>query len=186
MVIEPAVRESLITTIPRLRSFALSLCRNREQAEDLVQGALVLACANIASFVPGTSMQAWLFTILRNHFYSEIRRQRRFSRAIECLAETDARNAQPAAGVEYHEVRAALAKLDPKASQALMLVGASGLSYHEAANVCGCPVGTMKSRVSRARKELASLLSVSPADYLEADAVFSAAIANGERVASGL
>jgi RNA polymerase sigma-70 factor (ECF subfamily) len=185
MMADP-VRESLITSIPRLRGFALSLCRNREQAEDLVQGTLLLACANIDSFVSGTSMQAWLFTILRNHFYSECRRQRRFSRAIDSLAETGAGNPETIAGVEYYEVRAALAKLDPRASQALMLVGASGLSYHEAASVCGCPVGTMKSRVSRARKELASMLSTSPADYFEADAVFSAAIANGERVASQL
>jgi RNA polymerase sigma-70 factor (ECF subfamily) len=186
MMVEPAVSESLITAIPRLRGFAISLCRNREQAEDLVQGALLLACANIGSFVPGTSMEAWLFTILRNHFYSECRRQRRFSRAIESLADTEARNPQQIAGVEYCEVRAALAKLDPKASQALMLVGASGLSYHEAASVCGCPVGTMKSRVSRARRELAGMLSISPPDYFEVDAVFSAAIASGDRVASRL
>jgi RNA polymerase sigma-70 factor (ECF subfamily) len=71
----------MTTAIPRLRGFALSLCRNREQAEDLLQGALLLACANIDSFAAGTSMQAWLFTILRNHFYSECRRQRRFSQA---------------------------------------------------------------------------------------------------------
>jgi RNA polymerase sigma-70 factor (ECF subfamily) len=176
----------MITAIPRLRGFALSLCRNREQAEDLLQGALLLACANIGSFTAGTSMQAWLFTILRHHFYSECRRQRRFSRAVESLAETGAGNPQSVAGVECYEVRAALAKLDAKASQALMLVGASGLTYHEAASVCGCPVGTMKSRVSRARKELASLLSMSPAGYFEADAVFSAAIASGDRFASQL
>jgi RNA polymerase sigma-70 factor (ECF subfamily) len=176
----------MITAIPRLRGFALSLCRNREQAEDLLQGALLLACANIGSFAAGTSMQAWLFTILRHHFYSECRRQRRFSRAVESLAETGAGNPQSVAGVEYYEVRAALAKLDAKASQALMLVGASGLSYHEAASVCGCPVGTMKSRVSRARKELAGMLSISPADYFEADAVFSAAMASRERVAPQL
>jgi RNA polymerase sigma-70 factor, ECF subfamily len=174
----------MTTAIPRLRGFALSLCRNREQAEDLLQGALLLACANIGSFAAGTSMQAWLFTIRRNHFYSECRRQRRFSRAIESLAEAGAGNSRTSVGVEYYEVRAALAKLDPRASQALMLVGASGLSYHEAANVCGCPVGTMKSRVSRARKELASMLSSSPADYFAADAIFSAAVASGERVAS--
>src|SRR5258708_8420494 len=128
MMFEPAVRESLITAIPRLRGFAISLCRSREQAEDLVQGALLLACANIGSFVPGTSMEAWLFTILRNHFYSECRRQRRFSRAIESLADTEARNPQQIAGVEYREVRPALPKLDPKATQALILVRPSGLS----------------------------------------------------------
>ena len=184
MMVEPAVRESLITAIPRLRASAISLCRNTEQAEDLVQGALMLACANITSFAPGTNMDAWLFTILRNHFYSECRRQRRFLRAIGGLADTEARNPPQIASVEYCEVHAALAKLDPKARQALMLVGASGLSYPEAASVCGCPVGTIKSRVSRARRELARMLSIYPRDYFEADAVFSAAIASGDRVST--
>lgn len=183
MMLEPAVRESLIKAIPRLRAFAMSLCRNREQAEDLVQGALLLACANIASFAPGTNMNAWLSAILRNHFYSEWRRQRRFT-SIEELPDTEAENPHQITNVECGQVRAAVAKLKPKARQALMLVAASGLSYHEAAEVCGCPVGTIKSRVNRAREELLQMLSIHRPDYFEGDAVFSAAIGSGDRVLS--
>jgi RNA polymerase sigma-70 factor, ECF subfamily len=70
MTLDPSLREPLVAAIPKLRAFAISLCRDRERAEDLVQGALLRACANIGSFVPGSNMDAWLYTILRNHFYS--------------------------------------------------------------------------------------------------------------------
>ncbi len=182
MTLEPAVREPLIEAIPKLRAFAISLCRNTEEAEDLVQGTLLLACRNIGSFKPGSSMEAWLCTILRNHFYSEYRRQRRFSRAINAMGGTGATSPQQIATVEYNELCAAIAKLDPKQREALMLVGASGLSYDDAASECGCPVGTVKSRVNRARTELARMLSIDGPEYFEADAVFSAVVGSGDRV----
>jgi RNA polymerase sigma-70 factor (ECF subfamily) len=182
MTLDPSVREPLVAAIPKLRAFAISLCRDRERAEDLVQGALLRACANIGSFVPGSNMDAWLCAILRNHFYSEWRRERRAARAIENLPDTDATNPQQLAGVEYSELCAALAKLDAKPREALMLVAASGFSYGEAASLCGCPVGTVKSRVNRARSELARMLSLDGPEDFEADAVFSAAIGSVDRV----
>jgi RNA polymerase sigma-70 factor, ECF subfamily len=182
MTLEPAVREPMLAAIPNLRAVALALCRNREQAEDLVQGSLLLACANIASFTPGTSMNAWLCTILRNHFYSEYRRERRASRKLDGLPKTQATNPQQIASLEYRELWAALAKLDPKQREALMLVGASGLSYGEAAGLCGCPVGTIKSRVNRARNELARMLAIDGPGHFEADPVFSAVVESGNRL----
>jgi RNA polymerase sigma-70 factor (ECF subfamily) len=104
MMLDPSIREPLVAAIPKLRAFAISLCRDRERAEDLVQGALLRACANIGSFVPGSNMDAWLCAILRNHFYSEWRRERRATRAIENLPDTDATNQQQLAGVEYSEL----------------------------------------------------------------------------------
>jgi RNA polymerase sigma-70 factor, ECF subfamily len=181
MTLEPAVREPMLAAIPNLRAVALALCRNREQAEDLVQGSLLLACANIASFTPGTSMNAWLCTILRNHFYSEYRRERRASRKLDGLPKTQATNPQQIASLEYRELWAALAKLDPKQREALMLVGASGLSYGEAAGLCGCPVGTIKSRVNRARTRLAEQLSIDSADDFGPDRMTRAILSAGGR-----
>jgi RNA polymerase sigma-70 factor (ECF subfamily) len=181
MTLDPSVQKSLLAAIPKLRAFAISLCRNKEQAEDLVQSTLLRAWANISSFAPGSNMDGWLFTILRNLFYSEYRRCRNFSRIMVGFPEADATSPQQIASVEYSQVYAALAKLDAKHREALMLVGAAGLSYDEAASVCGCPVGTVKSRVNRARAELARVLSSHGQEYIEADAVFSAAIGSGEQ-----
>jgi RNA polymerase sigma-70 factor, ECF subfamily len=180
-MLDPSVREPLLGAIPKLRAFAIALCRDRDRAEDLVQGTLLRACASIDSFQPGSSMDAWLCTIMRNHFYSEWRRDRRCSRALATLSDMEAENPQQIANLEYSELCAALAKLDPKHREAVMLVGASGLSYGEAASVCGCPVGTVKSRVNRARTELARMLSMEGPEHFQADAVFSAAIGSGER-----
>jgi len=183
-MLDPSVREPLLGAIPKLRAFAIALCRDRDRAEDLVQGTLLRACANIDSFQRGSSMDAWLCTIMRNHFYSEWRRDRRYSRAIAALPDVEGEKPQQIASLEYSELCTALTKLDPKHREAVMLVGASGLSYGEAASVCGCPVGTVKSRVNRARTELARMLSMEGPKHFAADAVFSAAINSGERAST--
>ena len=181
-MLDPSVREPLVAAIPKLRAFVISLGRDRERAEDLVQRTLGRACDNTGSFERGSNMDAWLCAILRNHFYSEYRRQRRASRAVDSLTDMEATSPQQMPSVEYSELCAALAKLDPKPREALMLVAASGFSYGEAASLCGCPVGTVKSRVNRARSELARMLSIDGPEDFEADAVFSAAIASADRV----
>jgi len=177
-------RDAMLAAIPRLRAFAVSLCRNGDQAEDLVQEALLRACANIASFEPGTNMLAWLFTILRNVFYSECRRRRR---RFEFIDNVDGLASKPtqAAQVEHHKLCAALTKLPSEQRRALILVGASGLSYPEAAKMCGCPTGTIKSRVNRARAELAQLLSIEGPEDFEEDPIISAVISAGDRLATG-
>jgi RNA polymerase sigma-70 factor, ECF subfamily len=175
MMLDPSVREPLVAAIPKLRAFVISLGRDRERAEDLVQRTLGRACDNTGSFERGSNMDAWLCTILRNHFYSECKRDRRASRAINILADTEATGPQQIASVEYSELCAALARL----RDALLLVAVSGLTYGEAAGLCGCPVGTVKSRVNRAWSELARLCrstaqkisSRTPSPLLEAEDV---------------
>ena len=183
MTIELSMREPLLAAIPRMRAFALSLCRNPDEAEDLVQEALLRACVKIRLFEPGSDMDAWLCTILKNQFYSECRRRRTESRRIDelkAMTETISPPQMPA--LEYNELCAALARLKPKQREAFIMVAASGFSYGEAASLSGCPIGTVKCRVNRARAELARLLSVEGPEYFEADPIFSAAIPSGYRV----
>lgn len=149
----------LLAVIPNLRAFAVSLCGNLDRADDLVQETLVKAWSNLDSFVEGTNLRAWLFTILRNIYYSEYRKRRRE------VADPDgaiAGRLSTAPAQDGHmdmlDFRAALQKLPADQREALVLIGASGLSYEEAAGVCGCAVGTMKSRVNRARTRLGELL----------------------------
>jgi len=167
MTISAQLKADLIGAIPNLRAFAVSLCGNPDRADDLVQETLVKAWSNLATFVEGTNMPAWLFTILRNIFYSEYRKRRRevadSDGAIAAkLATAPAQNAH----MDFLDFRAALQKLPLDQREALILIGASGFSYEEAAVVCGCAVGTMKSRVNRARNRLVDLLAIdSSADF---------------------
>jgi len=158
------VREVMLTAVPGLRAFAISLCGNVDRADDLVQEALLRALGNIGSFEPGTNMSAWLFTILRNLFRSEYRKRRRevedvdghYSEQLTSLPEQTSR-------LEIGEFRQALKLLPPEQRESLILVGASGFSYDETAQICGCAVGTIKSRVNRARIRLAEILSIEDA-----------------------
>jgi RNA polymerase sigma-70 factor, ECF subfamily len=171
--LEPNVGKAMLAAMPRLRAFAISLCRNGDYADDLVQDTLLRACANIMSFTPGTNMLAWLCTIMKNHFFSECRRRRRPLEAIEDHVDSVASKPAQVAHAEYNELCAALEKLEPKQREVLIMIGASGLSYDEAAKICGCPTGTIKSRVNRARAELAQLLSIEGPDDFEEDRVMS-------------
>jgi RNA polymerase sigma-70 factor, ECF subfamily len=165
-----SVRDDIIATIPHLRAFAISLAGNLDRADDLVQETLLRALANIDSFQPGTNLSAWLFTILRNHFRSEYRKRRRevedadgrFAATLIARPEQDSR-------IEMEEFRQALAKLADDQREALILVGASGFSYEQTAEICGCAVGTIKSRVNRARIKLAQLLSIKDGTDFGAD-----------------
>jgi RNA polymerase sigma-70 factor (ECF subfamily) len=161
MTLEPSVRDTILAAVPSLRAFAISLCGNVDRADDLVQETLLRALANINSFQPGTNMSAWLFTILRNLFRSEYRKRRReVEDADGSYAETLKTQPEQTSRVEFEEFRQALSKLPEDQREALILVGASGFSYEEAADICGCAVGTIKSRVNRARTRLAQLLSI--------------------------
>ncbi len=160
MSLDPELRNEILSTVPALRAFAVSLSGNVDRADDLVQETLTRALANIDSFRPGTNMSAWLFTILRNQFRSEYRKRRHE------VEDVDGRHAEglqtppdQMGKVEFQELRHALTKLPYDQREALILVGASGFSYEEAADICGCAIGTIKSRVNRARTHLASLLS---------------------------
>jgi RNA polymerase sigma-70 factor (ECF subfamily) len=173
----------MLAAMPRLRAFAISLCRNGDHADDLVQDTLLRACANIMSFTPGTNMLAWLCTIMKNHFFSECRRRRKPFESIEDHADSVVSKPAQFAHAECDELWTALDKLEPRQREVLIMIGASGLSYDEAAKICGCPTGTIKSRVNRARAELAQLLSIEGPEDFEEDRVIAAVVAGGDRVA---
>ncbi len=181
MPMDDAVRKQILDSIPSLRAFAISLCGNVDRADDLVQETMVRAIANIDSFQPGTNMPAWLFTILRNHFRSEYRKRRReVEDADGHYADTLKSQPEQQGHIEFGEFREALSQLPTDQREALILVGASGFSYEEAAQICGCAIGTIKSRVNRARNRLAELLQVRDGDDFGPDEQTRAVLASGE------
>ena len=182
MKIDPALRDTMLAAVPSLRAFAISLSGNVDRADDLVQETLLRALANINSFQPGTNMSAWLFTILRNLFRSEYRKRRREVEDSDgSYAESLKSQPEQVSRVEFEEFRTALTKLPSDQREALILVGASGFSYEEAAEICGCAVGTIKSRVNRARTRLSQLLSLDNLNDFGADQQTRAVLAGNDR-----
>jgi len=152
-------KTELTGLIPSMRAFARSLCRNPAEADDLAQDALLKAWGHRGSYTEGTNMKAWVFMILRNQFYSEKRRSwRRQDLDPEVAERTLIAVTNPDGGLALDEVRRALLMLPEDQREALVLIGAGGLSYEEAAEITGAAVGTVKSRVSRARDRLARIL----------------------------
>ena len=162
-----SLKQAMLGLIPNLRAFAVSLCGDMERADDLVQETLLKAWNHLDSFQEGTNLRAWLFTILRNTYFSECRRRRREveDRDGSKAAELSVHPEQPG-HLDMQDFRKALELLPPDQREALVLVGAAGFSYEEAAEISGCAVGTIKSRVNRARSKLTEMLSVgSPHDF---------------------
>jgi RNA polymerase sigma-70 factor, ECF subfamily len=152
-------KHELVALIPHLRAFARTLTGDPTAADDLAQDAMMKAWDARASFEMGTNMKAWTFMILRNQFYSEKRRSWRQSQLDQEAAErTLVAIDDPAAPVALDELRLGLSMLPSEQREALVLVGAGGFAYEEAAEICGCAVGTVKSRVSRARRALQGIL----------------------------
>lgn len=161
-------RDRLVEHLPALRAFALSLARNGAVADDLVQETILKAWTNMDKFEAGTNLRAWLFTILRNTFYSA---RRKVGREV---ADVDGIHAARLSQKPDHDGRLALndfqcafAKLPDEQREALILVGASGFSYEEAAEMCACAVGTIKSRANRGRRKLTELLNLREGEELE-------------------
>jgi RNA polymerase sigma-70 factor (ECF subfamily) len=152
-------RNEMINLIPFLRAFARTLCGDRDEADDLCQEALVKAWQSSASFERGTNLKAWLFMILRNHFYSVRRRGWRQRPWDESVAQhTPTTQGAQNANLNLRDLARAMRSLPDEQREALILVGAGGFSCEEASRICGCAVGTIKSRVARARKALISQL----------------------------
>jgi len=159
------------------RAFAISLTGHTDRADDLVQDTLVRAVANIHRFEAGTNLNAWLFTILRNLFHSEYRKKRReVEDADGSYAARLSAPPEQGARLDFEDFRKALARIPVDQREALLLVGAEGLSYDEAAEVCGVAVGTIKSRVNRARARLAQILSVEHGEEFDSDPTIKAAL----------
>jgi RNA polymerase sigma-70 factor (ECF subfamily) len=152
--VSPDVRIELARLLPELRAYSRFLARDRALADDLVQDAVVRALASLSQFQPGTSLKAWLFTILRHAFYEQARRRRREDAALAAHAEAAAGVLQQHGG-EISDMSRMLWSLPPLLREALVLVGAQELTHEEAAAICGVPPGTMRARVSRARGKLA-------------------------------
>ncbi len=152
-------KRELEEVIPHLRAFARGLCGRPDMADDLVQEALLKAWAAKERFEPGTSMRAWTFVILRNAYLTDMRRNRFRGEYDENVAEriltAPASQEEP---IHLSDLHRALLTLPPERREALLLVGAGGFSYEEAANICGCAIGTIKSRVGRARAALTSMM----------------------------
>ena len=184
---DEAFRRVLVGLIPHLRAFARTLCGDPTAADDLAQDAMLKAWDARASFEMGTNMKAWTFMILRNQFYSDKRRSWRQSQLDQEAAErTLVAVDNPEAPVALDELRLGLAMLPVEQREALILVGAGGFAYEEAAAICECAVGTVKSRVSRARRALQGILESGSYDRdgLSAGEAMSAILAHAERLSS--
>lgn len=164
---QAAFRNGIVNAIPNLRAFAYSLCGDQDRADDLVQEALLKAWAKQDTFEPGTNLKAWLFTILRNNHFSAFRKKRKeVEDPNDALAAQLYVNPGQQEKIDFKDMLSAIAALPDDQREALLLVAAEGFAYEEAALICDCAVGTVKSRVNRARNRLAQLM------HLDADDVF--------------
>jgi RNA polymerase sigma-70 factor, ECF subfamily len=174
---DPEIRKALLAAVPHLRAFAISLTGSVERADDLVQDTIVRALGFIDRFEPGTNLQAWMFTILRNQFHSTYRKRKRevedadgiFASKLTTIPDQDAR-------LEFDDFQTALAQISPDQREAILLIGAEGFTYEEAAVICGTKVGTIKSRVNRARTRLAELLGYDEVTDIGPDRMVQAAL----------
>jgi len=159
--LDTTFRDDLVAAIPSLRAFAISLSQRSDRADDLVQETLVKAWDKQDSFQMGTNLKAWLFTILRNEFYSQMRKRgREVQDSDGVITAGMAVHPGQQGAVDLKDFRKALEVLPEDQREAIILIGASGFSYEEAAEICNCAVGTIKSRVSRARSRLQELLGI--------------------------
>lgn len=175
------LRDELTRSIPNLRAFAMSLCGNPARADDLAQETLVKAWDKLALFEEGTNLKAWLFTILRNVFYSE---QRKRKREVEDADGALSANLAVHPGQHGHmdavDFLKALQQLPSDQREAIILVGAEGFTYEEVADISGCAVGTIKSRVNRARRRLSEILRLEAGDDFGADRLSKTVVGDGQ------
>ena len=175
--LEDDIREGLLSALPHLRAFAISLTGNVERADDLVQDTVVRGLHFIEQFERGTNLQGWLFTILRNQFHTNHRKRKRevedadgvFASKLSVIPEQGGH-------LEFEDFRSALAKLSPDQREAILLIGAEGYTYEEAAAICRTKVGTIKSRVNRARTRLAEILGYDDLGEIGPDQLVRAAL----------
>jgi len=159
MTSDSGFKNEMLTMVPVLRAYARALCQNAARADDLCQETLMRAWAHRESYTPHTNMRAWLFTIARNTFYSDIRRRvREVEDPDGLIAGNVAVHPNQHGELDLKDLQRGLARLPSEQREAIMLVGASGCSYEEAAAICTCAIGTIKSRVSRARRGLLAYL----------------------------
>lgn len=177
MTIEPSLRDELLAAIPSLRAYAYSLTGNWDRTDDLVQDTNIRAWASMDWFEPGSNLNAWLFTVLRNQFYTvHCKRRREVEDPDGSYAGRLRAHPEQQSHLDFEGFCKALVKLPTTHREALILVGAEGLSYEEAAAVCGVPLGTIKSWVNRAREKPVQLLSVLGDEDIGPDRITRAAM----------
>ncbi len=163
MTVAKQFNDEILACVPHLRAFARFLARDETRAQDLVQDTIMRALAKAHQFDPGTNLKAWLTIILRNGFYNDLRRAgRRAEVSLEVTGDLTSTPARQEVALEVRDFKRAFERLSASHREALLLVGASGFSYQDAARITGCALGTMKSRVSRARLELHRLMDGGP------------------------
>ena len=180
-------REELVDGLRALRAFARTFHRDQARAEDLVQETMLKAWSKREQFRPGTNMREWLFTILRNTYLSELRKTKRevedgdgaHTASLVARPEQDGHMA-------VRDLREALDRLNEEQREALILVGATGFSYDEAAEIVGVAPGTIKSRVSRARQRLTELMGDAPTEAPDAETALPGAARAGLDRAAGI
>ncbi|MFM7028068.1 MAG: sigma-70 family RNA polymerase sigma factor [Chakrabartia sp.] len=156
-------RDQLVAIIPSLRAFARGLCGNRDLADDMAQDAMARAWAARQSYAPGSNFRAWMFMILRNHYYTTLRKNARMvSWDPEVAERVLVANPTQQDRLNVQDVQAALQKLPAEQREVLLLIGANGVSYEEAAEIMGCAIGTIKSRLARGRVALSALIEGPP------------------------
>lgn len=173
-------QQALVGAIPNLRAFAISLSGNIQTANDLVQETMLKAWTHRDKFQEGTNFKSWLFTILRNTYFSDFRRSKREVQDVDgAAAATLSTHPEQPGHMDMMDFQVALAQLSEDQREALLLVGAEGFSYEETAEICGCAVGTIKSRVNRARSRLAELMSISAVDEFGPERTAHAVLSKG-------
>jgi RNA polymerase sigma-70 factor, ECF subfamily len=175
------MRDQLPAFLPHLRAFALHLTRDPVRSDDLVQNTVLRAWTNLDRFQRGTNLAGWLFTIMRNSFYSEHRKRRwevedpegDYARRLVAQPEQEPK-------LMLQDLQEALIRLPPGQRKALLLVAEQGETYENAAALCGVAVGTIKSRVNRARTQLAELLQMEDRYDVGLDRLMQAALQHPE------
>ena len=182
MSVPPEFKTELLSIIPNMRAFALSLTRSSDRADDLVQETLMKAWNKHYLYQPGTNLKAWTFTIMRNEFYSQMRKKGREVQDSDGLfAAKLATHAEQHGHMDMKDFRSALESLPFDQREAVMLIGGEGFSYEEAAEMIGVAVGTVKSRVSRARTKLAEVLALEGEGEYGPDGVASQVMGGGPK-----
>lgn len=177
-------RDELVEHIGPMRAFAISLCRNPATADDVVQDSLVKAWSNLDKFEAGTNMRAWLFTIVRNTYFSLHRKRRREVEDVDgTMAGALSQKPDHDGRLAMRDFTVAFDQLNDEQREALVLVGAQGFSYEEAAETCGVAIGTIKSRVNRARARLAELMDLDDANSLDMTDAVTAGIVQSKPAA---
>lgn len=149
----------IVELIPAMRAFARTFYRDKNDADDLVQETLTKGLARIETFQPGTSMKSWLFTIMRNTFYTKVKRDAREAPGnMDCVSSRPAVDPTQDWSARGMEIYNALQRLPEPQREVIVLIGVFGISYEEAAEICDCAIGTIKSRLNRARIALLSAL----------------------------